>query len=909
MEVNYYQILPFAGAFISFLLGLYILKDGYKRRESQLLAAVALMASYWSATDAIGRFSANEPTALFWIKIGTFGACMTSVLLFHFFTLLAGLNYHKIVSRLIVAMYVTAFLFGIIENNTNLITVSMMRVSWGFEPVKGELYNYHVAFILFCAVASLIINSIFWKKAKSLKQKKQAGVLFFAILVPFTGGIATEVIPYQMGYSVAPMTTTLIAVMALIIGFGIKRYEYFIPISEGLKDQLDFLISKTHAVIRTVEIRKDKPVITFISANILSLLGITTETVLKKNDYFTGLIHQEDVDQVYEQFKETVKNGESSLEYRIINSDGEYRWFNDDQSLYIHKDGSIEIVSSLYDVTEQHRDREELSLSNEFLEAKVKERTKELEKAVVKALGASKAKSEFLANMSHEIRTPMNGILGMNELLLSTKLSESQRKFVMSIKSSADSLLAILNDILDFSKVEARQLNLEHREFSLHQLFLELGKNNALKANDNGVEFVCALDPDVPEFFIGDSTRLRQILSNLITNALKFTSKGEVTVIGSVDSFDNSNTMLKFTVTDTGIGIPEDKHKYLFNAFSQADASTTRLFGGTGLGLAITKQLTELMDGSITVESKPGQGSRFTVKVKLENGTSIASETVNYEALQKIKILFVDDNETNRRIVSNHLSSWGITHHTASSAKYGLDMLKEATSTGNAYDIVILDVQMPKMDGYAMAEAIRNDKNLNPTSLIMMSSSDMKDGARRAIDLGIRAYLLKPVTGVELKECLCKIVTSCGLGENIDNESESSDEMVAINNSIKILLAEDNLTNQLVAQGMLNALGFNADIVETGLAAVNAVKKDHYDLVLMDIQMPQMDGYTATRKLKDFASELPVVAMTANAMTGDKEKCFNAGMDDYLSKPMNMKSLKKMLNKWIPDSVITSISH
>ncbi|MBN2804871.1 MAG: response regulator [Deltaproteobacteria bacterium] len=900
MHINYYQMLPFVGALTSFILGVYVLKEGFKRKENIILGFLSLTAAYWAFTDTFGRFASYYSDALFWIKIGTLGSCLTAVLLFHFFTVLAGINRNNIMGKVIVFLYIGALFFGILENNTSLITSGLVMKKWGFAPIEGPLYDIHLIFIIMCAVGALLVNILFALKAKSIKQKKQSTILFMAILVPLAGGILTEVIPQKIGYSVAPMTTTMIAVMAFIIAYGIKKYEFFIPVSEGLKDHLNFLISKTPVIMRTMEMKNDKPVLTFISANALDILGISTENILNGPDYFDILVHEEDQGDLQTLINNVVVCGDVSGEYRIKNSNGEYRWFHDDLSIYKHSDNSVEIISSLYDVTENRIDNEELHLSNDFLEAKIKERTSELEKAVLKALEGSRAKSEFLANMSHEIRTPMNGIMGMNELLLKTRLDNIQKKYAESVASSAKSLLEILNDILDFSKVEARQLNLEYIEFNIHELFSEFGRNNAIKATEKGIEFICTLEPDVPQYFVGDPTRLRQILSNLTTNALKFTSKGEVSVIGRLVKKDEHESVLNFTISDTGIGIAEEKLERLFKAFSQADASTTRLYGGTGLGLAISKQLTELMNGELLVESRPGEGSVFTFSVTLGNGTATTVDReYNYEAIKSIKILFVDDNETNRSVVSSQIASWGIKHHTAPSAKIGLEMLHQAASTGDAYDIAILDVQMPHMDGYEMAKIIRGDKMLNTISLVMMSSTDMNDGAKRAKELGILAYLLKPVSSIELKECLCQIVTACGGRFKNKKISDNPKTSVEIDHGVKILLAEDNLTNQLVARGMLNGLGYDCDIVDTGQGAVDAVKKFEYHIVFMDIQMPVMDGFTATGIIKKTKSELPVIAMTANAMSGDKQRCLDAGMDDYISKPMDMKTFKKVIEKWI----------
>ncbi len=566
--------------------------------------------------------------------------------------------------------------------------------------------------------------------------------------------------------------------------------------------------------------------------------------------------------------------GASLFENRYVCKDGSFRWLSW-KSTPVPGEGLIYAVAR--DVTEQRRVAEELKLAREA------------------AVAASRAKGDFLANMSHEIRTPMNAVIGMTELLLDTSLSPEQREYLVTLKDSAESLLGLINDVLDFSKIEAGRLELVPAEFDPRETLGDTLRTLGLRAHQKGLELAGRIAPEVPERLVGDAPRLRQVLVNLVGNAIKFTDRGEVVVQVEKESEEAGAVVLGFLVADTGIGIPRDKQRLIFEAFAQADGSTTREYGGTGLGLSISAQLVGLMGGRISVDSEPGRGSRFRFSARFGAAPARDRTAARLPAqLRGLRVLVVDDNATNRRILEEVLLQWRMQPTAVASARAALEELEAAERAKRPYPLVLLDASMPVMDGFDLAAKIQQSPRLTGASIMMLSSGARPGDRARCFELGISAYLTKPVKQSDLMDTIVGVFASRTTGGK-ERPRPSKPRPPKDGRRLCVLVAEDNAVNQQVAVGMLERAGHEARVAANGREALALLEKEAFDVVLMDVQMPELDGLETTAAIRERertkGGHLPIVALTAHAMKGDAERCLAAGMDAYLAKPLQPREL------------------
>jgi len=905
------------------------LVSSYDYQLVALSVLIAVLASY-SALDLAGRVTATRGSArLAWL-IGGAIAMGTGIWSMHYIGMLAFqlpipvfYDWPTVLLSLLAAVFASAVALFVVSRNE----MGLFRVVVGSIAMGGGIATMHytgmaamrlaammrwssgivtVSVILAMGIAlvALLLAFHFREERGTIGWQKFGSAVVMGLAIPvmhYTGMAAVVFTPSSvapdlahavsisaLGITGITIVTIMVLGLSLVTSLVDRRMSSQALQLEASEQRYRQLVESAQAVLWERDIATGK--FRFVSKEAESLLGHPLDRWASQPTFWLDCIHPEDRTLVESCCRQAVeKDTPQSFEHRMTAADGKVVWLRTSVRTVAMEQGKKQLLGVMVDISENIQSREEARRLRKEAEA------------------ASQAKSEFLANMSHEIRTPMNAIVGMTDLALDTELTREQTEYLTTVKSATDSLLNVINDILDFSKIEAGKLEMDRIPFSLREAVEETMKMLAVRADEKGLELACRIAPETPNELVGDPDRLRQVLTNLVGNGIKFTAQGEVIVDVVSESKTERETSLHFSVRDTGVGIRADKLEIIFEAFAQADTSTTRQFGGTGLGLAIASRLVELMGGRLWAESKIGRGStfHFTARFELRQETTPQTPGKERESVNLIDlpVLVVDDNATNSRILEEILTKWGMRPFCVDSGLLALDTLYKAQASGKPYALILLDVHMPGMDGFEVAQRVKQNSNLSGATVMMLTSATRPGDIARCKKLGVAAYLIKPIRRTELLEAMLTALGSRA-AEPSPLRTSTHRSINERRRGVRILLVEDNAVNQTVALRLLTKHGHRVVVAGNGREALLALERapaDGFDLVLMDVQMPEMDGFEATAAIRErekaTRSRVPIVAMTAHVMKGDRERCLAAGMDDYISKPIQAKALLDLVER------------
>jgi PAS domain S-box-containing protein len=894
------------------------LAGSYDYRLVALSVLIAMLASY-AALDLAGRVTAAQGRARFIWLTGGAAAMGLGIWSMHYIGMLAYslpvavlYDWPTVLVSLVAAILASGVALFIASRNVMLpmrtalggilmgIGIAAMHYI-GMDAMRlPAMCHYSPGLVILSVILAIVISLVaLWltfhlrEESKATGPRKMASAILMGAAIPvmhYTGMAAVSFTRMDSSPSLTHSveiselgTAAIIVVTLMVLGLTIltslvdRRFSAQ-SLELSLSEQRFRQLVESAQVIlwrRSV----DSSLFSFVNKEAKELLGYRPEQWLADGNFLFDRVHPDDRELTASFCAAAAQDrGSQRFEHRMICADRSVIWLRTSVRLVAGDGKSKELVGVMTDITERKQAQEA-------------------------AESASRAKSEFLASMSHEIRTPMNGVIGMTELVLDTDLTFEQREYLTTAKFSAESLLTIINDILDFSKIEAGKLDLDPVSFQLQESIEETMRALAFRAHEKGLELLCDIKADVPRSVIGDSVRIRQIIVNLVGNSIKFTERGQVELVVALEAQNNDDMQLHFIVSDTGVGIAPEKQKLIFEAFSQADSSTTRRFGGTGLGLTISSRLVEAMGGKIWVESEPGKGSNFHFAVCLGVDHQALAPPTEEMPLAGMPVLVVDDNFTNRRILTEMFWMWQMKPTEAASAQEALTHLQRASERGNPFALVVTDVHMPEMDGFDLAERIKDTPNLAGVVILMLTSGEKRGDIQRCRGMGVSAYLMKPVRRAELRAAISKAMRARSVGGN-ENDQALPVSQVALRVApeslrSRILLAEDNVVNQRLAARILEKGGHTVVIAGNGREAMAALQREAFDLVLMDVQMPEMDGFEATMAIrKDEVGKnrhILIIAMTAHAMTGDRDRCLAAGMDSYISKPIRALDLLSLI--------------